>query len=109
MAKLEVTLLGKRYPLACSDGDEARVEALAGYVDGKLRALAGSQSSATESRLFLLTCIMLADEVFELKADLAEWQKKAAGDMQGSEAMMVAAVEDLTGRLEKLAQRLAAA
>lgn len=110
MTRLDLSLLGKSFPIQCEPGEEARVEALAGYVDGKLRQLAGSQSSATENRLLLLCCLMLADEIFELKAKSANTAPATTSPDQATspemESVLVAAVSDLTQRLEGLAARL---
>lgn len=103
--RLDLSLLGKVFSVQCAEGEEARVEALAGYVDGKLRQLSGSQSSATENRLLMLCCLMLADEVFELRGGKGE--TATAGDSGDMEGVLVAAVEDLTQRLNGLANKLA--
>lgn len=104
--RLDLSLLGKSFSVQCEEGEEARVEALAGYVDGKLRQLSGSQSSATENRLLMLCCLMLADEVFELRS------KNGGQTTDGTissemEAVLVAAVNDLNNRINGLAGRLA--
>ena len=106
--RLDLSLLGKTFSVQCDAGEEARVEALAGYVDGKLRQLAGSQSSATENRMLMLCCLMLADEVFELRKTGGKSTGSSAAPTGEMEGMLVAAVEDLNRRLEGLAAKLAA-
>lgn len=97
--KVDIQLLGRPYAVACEAGEEKRLETLAGYVDSKLRVLHGSLSSASQERLFMLTCLMLADEIFDLKA-----AKPAAGNID--EAALTALVEKLTERLNKITHKL---
>ncbi|MGE3770199.1 MAG: cell division protein ZapA [Bdellovibrionales bacterium] len=99
--KVDIQLLGKPYAVACEAGEEKRLETLAGYVDSKLRTLAGSLSSATQERLFMLACLMLADEVFDLKSSTAH-----KAESEATEAAVAGAIESLTERLARITQRL---
>lgn len=101
--KVDIQLLGRAYGIACEAGEEKRLEALAGYLDSKLRTLAGSLSSATESRLFMLAALMLADEVYDLKASAPSTRNVTNNE---HEATYVAAIEHLTDRLQKITKRL---
>ena len=103
--KVDIQLLGRPYSVACEAGEEKRLEALAGYLDAKLRTLSGSISSATESRLFMLAALMLADEVYDLKASAPSTRNSLQAN-DTHEATYVAAVEHLTQRLQKIAKRL---
>jgi cell division protein ZapA len=98
-AKVDIQLLGRGYAVACEAGEEKRLETLAGYVDSKLRTLAGSLSSATQERLFMLTCLMLADEVFDLKS-------AKAGVDDASEMQLAETVEALAERINRISQKL---
>ena len=111
MPRLDLSLLGRSFPVQCEPGEEARAEALAGYVDGKLRQLSAAQSSATEHRLLMLGCLLLADEIFELKGQgkAVPVQSAAATPATADPALenlLVAAVDDLRGKLDRLAARL---
>ena len=111
MTLVDLSILGRAFPVQCEPGEEARVEALAGYVDGRLRQLAAAQTSATETRLLLLGCLLLADEIFELKgrgeqrADTRAPARKPDTN-ETDQALLVAAVAHLQERLEGLVQRL---
>lgn len=67
MGQVTVTVYGQSYKLACKDGEEARLEALAAYVDAKVNTLQQSLGSVGESRLFLMSALLLADELMEAK------------------------------------------
>lgn len=104
--KVDIQLLGRPYSVACEAGEEKRLETLAGYLDSKLRTLAGSMSSATESRLFMLAALMLADEVYDLKAAAPSTRNSNINNNDTHEATYAAAVEHLTDRLQKITKRL---
>ena len=109
MTLVDLSILGRAFPVQCEPGEEARAEALAGYVDGRLRQLAAAQTSATESRLLLLGCLLLADEIFELKGktEARADSRTATGKAESADqALLVAAVADLQSRLNSLVQRL---
>lgn len=122
MARIELTFLGKAYPVRCADGEEDRVQQLASYVEERLERLATHEqregNSVSDTRLMMLGCLMLADEVFELKAQRSRLghpveDKPAPVAAPATtldpqvEQTLVAAVEDLAGRLDQLASRLA--
>ncbi len=67
MGQVTVTVYGQSYKLACKDGEEARLEALASYVDAKVNTLQQSLGSVGESRLFLMSALLLADELMEAR------------------------------------------
>lgn len=67
MPKLTVTLYGREYQLACPEGQERRVQELVNIVEQRMRAVASSVGNTTENRLFMLTCMMLADEMLEMR------------------------------------------
>lgn len=102
--KVDIQLMGRTYSVACEAGEEKRLETLAGYLDAKLRTLAGGVSSAGESRLFMLAALMLADEVFDLKARTGAAPTTTMNDAH--EAAIAGAVEQLTDRLQKIVKRL---
>lgn len=110
--KVDIQLMGRAYSLACEAGEEKRLETLAGYLDAKLRTLAGSVSSAGESRLFMLAALMLTDEIFDLKArngagNATSGATASAATMNDThEAAIAGAVEQLTERLQKIVKRL---
>ncbi|MCB9959138.1 MAG: cell division protein ZapA [Rhodospirillaceae bacterium] len=65
MARVDVTVGGRTYPVACDDGQEDRVRGIAQYVDERLADLRAGVGNASETHLLVLTCIVLGDELFE--------------------------------------------
>lgn len=67
MADLTINFNGQAYHLACQNGEEEHLSRLAAYVDGKAKKLAGKMGPVGDSRLLLMTAILIADELEELK------------------------------------------
>lgn len=101
MAQVEITINDRKYNIACDDGEEARVRTLAAYVDEKTRAIAGT-GSGSESHLLLVTALVLADEISELR----DGARHGAESRAGTDAVTLEAVRHLTGRVSALADSL---
>lgn len=73
MATVSLNIDGRVYEIACDDGQEQRVRALGEFVDQRVRQLSGMGGSGAtnKSQLLVLTSMMLADEVFEAREQLA--------------------------------------
>lgn len=65
MATINVDVNGNRYTLACGDGDEDRLRNLATYVDTRASDLVKKLGQVNESKLLLMTAILIADELQE--------------------------------------------
>ncbi len=83
MKKIEITINGHNYMLACDDGQESHVEQLAEEVDMRARQLAEGMPKANETMVLVMTCLMLADELYE--------SRQEAGALHEHLAMMKAA------------------
>jgi len=95
-SKVTITLNGRDYVVTCDAGEERKLADLVKIVDSKLADIAGKSSNASETRLFMLACLMLADE-------LQETRKAIQTACSADEAIMVAAVNHLKGRIEAIA------
>lgn len=98
-AKVAVTLHGREYVVACDVGDEKKLTDIVKLVDAKLCDISGKSSNATETRLFMLTCLMLADELIETRRAAKAFHK-------ADEDLMVAAVEHLRDRVMNISQQI---
>jgi cell division protein ZapA len=97
VARVEIAINGRTYTVACDEGQEDRVRELGAYVDDKLKSLGGG--GASEAQLLVLTSLVLADELIELR------QGNGALDPD-EERVLLGAVEHLTRRVEAIAARL---
>ena len=67
MPQFIVKIASKEYPISCEDGQEARLEKIVSYVQEKVSQILGTNPTLVESRMMVLTALMLADEVLDLK------------------------------------------
>lgn len=59
------------YQVACGDGEEAHLEHLARSLEEKVKKI-GKSNKANDNKILLLAALMLEDEVFELKQQVAK-------------------------------------
>jgi cell division protein ZapA len=102
VARVALDINGRRYEMACDDGQEGHLQALAEYVDRRVRELASSVGQVGESRLLLMANLLIADELYEAR------RQQAQGQEGGGDAEAVESLEEVAGRLERIAARLEA-
>lgn len=107
MAEIDLEIGGRRYAMACRDGDEARFQRLATIIDAKMEQAAGAMGGLNEVRQFLFASLLLADELEEARKNRPA---AAAADTPSPapaaiDPAVVDAIERLAGRLEALADR----
>lgn len=106
MAQVSVTIDGKKYRLACNEGEESRLEQIAGLVDDKIGELRGSFGEIGDQRLTVMAALTFADQYIEAR-DAAEAERdRARADAERSQAI-AATLDGLGTRIEQLAARLA--
>lgn len=114
MAQLSVTINGRKYPVACDDGQEERIRGLAQYIDGKVGEFAKKLGQVGEARLLLLASLMIADELAEASDALRRQRRSASlqasaqanGYDQAAEAALTRGLENLAQRIEAIAERI---
>jgi cell division protein ZapA len=94
MAEVTIEIAGRRYPLACRDGEEAHLKAIGRMVDAKAIEAGRAMGGLSEARQLLLAALLLADELGDMRA--APRGDEGIADM----------VEHLAERMESLAGRL---
>ncbi|MDE1147449.1 MAG: cell division protein ZapA [Azospirillaceae bacterium] len=112
MARVDIILNGRPYALACDDGQEHRLRELGSYVDARLREVAHDASGGSETQLLVLTALMLADEIFDLRAELGGPRRPVSAPAaeapapRAEDESVAAAVDSLAKRIEDIAARL---
>jgi cell division protein ZapA len=66
MSRVELTIGGRDYAVACAPGEEDHVRVLGGIIEEKIAALPEA-SNQSEVRAMLFAALLLADEVQELR------------------------------------------
>ena len=95
MAELDVTVAGRSYRLACDDGQEAHLLALAATLDAEARALSAGGGVAGEARLLLMTALMMADRLHDAQSRIADGADQRAAAGTADAAMLEEAVDKL--------------
>jgi cell division protein ZapA len=85
MAEINVEIAGRRYPVACEDGQEAHLARLASRLDRYAKSFDPQRSGISESQLLLMTALMVADELSEAEED-AQRLKQQATDLKARAA-----------------------
>lgn len=123
MKKIEITINGHNYMLACDDGQESHVEQLAEEVSMRAEQLALGMPQAGETLVLVMTCLMLADELYESRQEAGALHEhlammKAAGmepehaiaqDTQGShhaQSMLALTMNEIADHMEQMALAL---
>jgi cell division protein ZapA len=110
MATVNVSVNGHFYAVGCEDGQEGHVETLAREFDAKVRDVGGQVGRVTELRLFLMAALVLADEMADVRARLAEANEKlgrSQSDDALSDVRAAQSIDAAAARIEVLAAGLA--
>lgn len=115
MGEVSLAIHGRNYGVACDDGQEPRVSKLGVYVDRRLREIAAAGAASNESHLLVLTAIVLADEIQELREMLQNAKANSnieppvpvqQGISREEEEQIVEAIDHLASRINTVALRL---
>src|SRR5687767_110952 len=102
MASIDVEVAGRRYDVACRDGEEEHLRALAAVVDRRAHDAAAALGGLTETRQLLYAALLIADDLKEVRAG------KGLPDPgpPPPDPAVAEALERLAARMENLADRL---
>jgi cell division protein ZapA len=69
MGQVTLTLNGRSYRIGCENGEEARLTELGRHLREKLDGVITEFGQVGESRLLVLTALLITDELFEARAE----------------------------------------
>jgi cell division protein ZapA len=105
MATVQVDINGRPYSVGCADGQEDRVRQLARLFDESVRQVARDVGAVGDLRLFLMGALLLADEMTDMRAQMArmrgefERTKGAGEEVAGQTAKVLMSAAE---RIERL-------
>lgn len=115
MAHVQVTIAGRSYRMACGEGEEKHLEALAAAFDARISEMRGAFGEIGDMRLHVMAAIMTADELAEtkrrveaLEGEVAAMRALASAGVERSERTerQVAQILNRTSeRIERIATR----
>ena len=68
MANIDIDVAGRRYNVACRDGEEDHLRSLAAIVDRRAHDAAEAVGGLTETRQLLFAALLIADDLKEARA-----------------------------------------
>lgn len=111
MAQITVNIAGRTFRMACGDGEEAHLEALAKAVDERITELRGSFGEIGDQRLTVMAAISVADELGETKKKIEQLESDVAALKSAREqdsGANAATTDALAQALEQAAVRIEA-
>ena len=116
MASVNVTIDGRQFRMACEDGQEEHLAALAADFDARIIDMRSKFGEVGDQRLTIMAALTIADQLAEtvnkLRQAEAELPALRAAQVlandraQATEAAVVAAFNAAAERLERVAKRL---
>lgn len=118
MPELDITIGGRTFQVSCQAGEEHFLRAAAAILDSEAQPLVASMGRLPESRMLLMSGLMLADKAAavedenrQLKARLAEIEGRPQAEREKMEVpvippQVVETLAELAARAEALADRV---
>ncbi|MGH1403115.1 MAG: cell division protein ZapA [Alphaproteobacteria bacterium] len=124
MSEVTLKINNRGYCLSCDNGQEQHLTDLAHFIDSRLRDIAAAGAATNESHLLVLTSLVLADELYDMKDQLSQAQRQLADIQRGvddnasqalasqkpvsheEEEMVARAITHLAEKIERIATRL---
>ncbi|HEV2568360.1 cell division protein ZapA [Sphingomonas sp.] len=100
MAEVTIEVGGRRYDVACRDGEEEQLRHLARLFDEKANQARAAVGGVNEARQLLIAGLLLADELQDMR------NASHAPLSEDADAALAGAVEQLASRVETLAEHL---
>ena len=113
---MTVTINGRKFRMACEDGQEAHLRRLAGDLDERIGQLRRDFGEIGDTRLTVMAALTMADELAEISdrlrgverelAALREARAAAAEHARATQAAVAAALNAAAERIEGISRRL---
>jgi cell division protein ZapA len=116
MPQVSVTINGRKFRVACEEGQENHLTKLAADLDGRIEKLRAEHGEIGDARLTIMAALTLADELAELGgklrgleaefAALQDTRVTATDRAKATQAALSAALNSAAERIEGMAKRL---
>ena len=111
MPLVNVMVNSRAYTIACDEGEEEHLKALAAHVDAKAREVLAAVGQVGDARMLLMAALLIADEHHELagsRGHASDGEKNSLHlRAEKAESAAADALESASKRLEDIAARLA--
>jgi cell division protein ZapA len=109
MPTVTIGLNGRNYDIACGEGEEARVQELAGEIRRRMEAVTRNTGPVAEGMAFVMTALLMADELDQKKREATKLRDETREAGLKRELALADTIEALANRVETLAARVEAA
>ena len=109
MSQITVVVNGRKYDIACDDGQEAHLTRLAQYIDRRVDELIAAVGQVGDARLLVMASLLVADELSEVYTELDSLRnnrRPSAAAQSGAGPVSVSDLNKLAERVEKIAEAL---
>jgi cell division protein ZapA len=116
MSQVTVTINGRQFRMACEDGQEGHLQALAADFDQRIERMRKNFGEIGDTRLSVMAALTVADELAETSArlrrmehELATLQEARVGSAERAtvtQAAVAAALNSAAERIERITRRL---
>jgi cell division protein ZapA len=79
LAQVTVKINGYSYTVGCEDGQEGHLTSMAAQVESRVDSIKALGGSSGEARLLVLTALLMADELHDLRLEADELRKSGPG------------------------------
>ncbi len=116
MAQVNATIAGRQFRLACEDGQEDHLQALAGDIDQRIADLRTKFGEIGDTRLTVMAALMVADDLSEAARRIRRLEDEiialqdarvvAADRAKQASAAVVGAFNSAAERIEGITRKL---
>jgi cell division protein ZapA len=97
MERVDVTILGREYSLACSSEEKAALLAAVRHVDHMMLRIAGTGKVSSNERIAVMAAVSIAGEMLSMKAPDGPLGGLAVGDFKRKIEDIHSTVDDALG------------
>ena len=104
MAQVTITINSREYPIACENGQEARILQLAAVLEEKARLLKTISGQISENMFLAMVGILVADDLFEARKN----NSSIPNSTTSSEVNYIEIDSELSEKLKIVAEKIKA-
>lgn len=100
MERIDVSILGRDYSLACPPDEKAALLSAVRHVDQRMLAIKGSGKLVSNERIAVMAAIQIANELLTMRAPDGPLSHIALGDFKGKIDVMNGMLDTVLGAAE---------
>lgn len=115
MGQVSLQVNGRRHEIACADGEESRLLELGAFIDEKVSELRANVGLIPETKLMLMACLLIADDLFTSRenpdvsaapAPNSDIMAEIQAEADTEKLAMADHIQSIAERMESIAARL---